>query len=74
VPQISGRNNFHHHIIHHIGLIEYWRAREIEWPQLALIAFDFLAIPAMSSEYERVFSSCGKQTTSKSSRLSGKML
>jgi hypothetical protein len=52
----------------------YWRAKEPEWPQLASMAFDFLAIPAMSSECERVFSSCAKQTTPESSRLTGRML
>jgi hypothetical protein len=57
-----------------IGLMEYWRSREHLWPQLALMAYDFLAIPAMSSECERVFSSCAKQTTPESSRLSGLML
>ena len=57
-----------------LGVMEYWRAREAEWPHLALMAFDFLSIPAMSSECERVFSSCGKQTTPESSRLSGKHL
>ena len=54
--------------------MDYWRAREHEWPQLAAMAFDFLAVPAMSSECERIFSSCAKQTTPESSRLSGKML
>ena len=38
------------------------------------MAFDFLAIPAMSSECERVFSSCAKQTTPESAQLSGDML
>ncbi len=38
------------------------------------MAFDFLAIPAMSSECERVFSSCAKETTPESSRLTGQML
>ena len=38
------------------------------------MAFDFLAVSAMLSEYERVFSSCAKQTTPESSRLSGLML
>jgi hypothetical protein len=38
------------------------------------VAYDFLCIPAMSSECERVFSSCAKQTTPESSRLSGDML
>ena len=57
-----------------MGVMEYWRSREFEWPQLASMAFDFLAIPAMSSECERVFSSCAKQTTPESSRLTGRML
>jgi hAT family C-terminal dimerisation region len=61
-------------IVQHVGLMDYWRAREHEWPQLAAMAFDFLAVPAMSSECERIFSSCAKQTTPESSRLSGKML
>ena len=57
-----------------MGVMEYWRSRESEWPQLASMAFDFLAIPPMSSECERVFSSCVKQTTPESSRLTGRML
>ena len=55
-------------------LIEYWLAREAQWPQLAKMAFDFLYIPAISLEYKRVFSSCLKQTTPYSSRLSGVLL
>lgn len=54
--------------------LKYWRDHEAEWPQLASMAFDLLAIPAMSSECERVFSSCAKQTTPESSQLSGEML
>jgi hypothetical protein len=50
-------------------IMEYWRSKEYEWPQLTSIAFDFLTVPAMSSECERVFSSCAKQTTLESSRL-----
>ena len=38
------------------------------------MAYDFLSILAMSSEYERVFSSYAKMTTSESSRLLGKSL
>jgi hypothetical protein len=57
-----------------IGVMEYWRSREREWPELALIVFDMLAIPVMLSECERVFSSCSKQTTPQSSRLSGQTL
>ena len=44
------------------------------WPNLARMAFDLLAIPAMSSECERVFSSVVKLTTVESSRLSGDLL
>jgi hypothetical protein len=54
--------------------LAYWRDKEEEWPQLAAMAFDFLAIPAMSSECERVFSSCAKLTTPESSKLSGEIL
>ena len=52
-----------------IGVIEYWRSREPQWPQLAKMAYDFLSIPAMSSECERVFSSCAKITTAEVSNL-----
>ena len=38
------------------------------------MAFDFLAIPTISSECERVFSSCSNQTTTQSSRLSSLLL
>lgn len=58
----------------YIPLMEYWRSREIEWPALSTMAFDFMAIPAMSSECERVFSSTAKQTTAESARLSGILL
>jgi hypothetical protein len=57
-----------------LGLMEYWNSREAKWPQLARMAYDFLAIPAMSSECERVFSSVSKQTTPESSRLTGELL
>jgi hypothetical protein len=60
--------------INYMGVMDYWRSRENDWPQLASMAYDFLAIPAMSSECERVFSSCAKQTTAESSSLSGLML
>lgn len=54
--------------------LQYWKAKQAQWPQLAAMAFDFLAVPAMSSECERVFSSCSKQTTQDVSRLTGEML
>ncbi len=61
-------------LISHMGLMEYWRSQESEWPQLMAMAYDFLSIPTMSSECERVFSSCVKETTLESSRLSGEIL
>jgi hypothetical protein len=57
-----------------IPVMEYWRSREQFWPQLAKMAYDFLAVPAMSAECERVFSSCAKITTAESSRLSEDIL
>ena len=60
--------------IDHLSALQYWRAKETQWPQLTSMALDFLAIPAMSSECERVFSSCAKQTTPESSSLSGELL
>ena len=38
------------------------------------IVFDFLAVPAISSECERVFLLYGKQITPESSRLIGRIL
>jgi hypothetical protein len=38
------------------------------------MAFDFMAVPAISSEYERIFFSCAKITTPESLRLLGQML
>ena len=57
-----------------LGLMEYWRLREADWPHLAAMAYDFHSILVMSSECKRVFSSCGKMTTPESSRLLGKTL
>ena len=57
-----------------LSATDYWKTRESEWPHFAAMAFDFLSILAISSEYERVFSSCGEVTTPKSSKLSGKLL
>jgi hypothetical protein len=57
-----------------LSVMDYWKAREREWPQLTAMAFDFLSIPAMSAECERVFSACSRMTTAQSSRLSGETL
>jgi hypothetical protein len=74
----SRKNHLHLYLeeppISYMGAMESWKSRERYWPELAAMAFDFLCIPAMSSECERVFSSCAKQTTPESSRLTGLML
>ena len=57
-----------------LGVMEYWKVRESEWPYLAQMAYDYLSILAMSLECERVFSSCAKLTTPESSKLLGKTL
>jgi hypothetical protein len=44
------------------------------WSELAAIAFDLMAVPAINSECERIFSSCSKITTLESGRLLGKTL
>ena len=54
--------------------MEYWRLREAQWPQLAVVVFDFLSVPAMSSECKRVFSSYGLSTTLHALKLLGESL
>lgn len=39
-----------------VAPIDYWKANKAKYPILALMAWDILSIPAMSSEVERVFS------------------
>ena len=39
-----------------IDLCAFWASCETQYPSLARMAFDILLIPAMSSEYERMFS------------------
>jgi hAT family C-terminal dimerisation region len=39
-------------------LFGYWQAQEQAFPKLSKLAYNTLAIPAMSAECERVFSSC----------------
>ena len=79
VPRASGRRDqlylyTEEPPIGYMGVMEYWRSREEQWPQLAKMAFDFLSVPAMSSECERVFSSCAKITMPQSSSLTVDML
>jgi hypothetical protein len=37
-------------------LITWWRDHQTVYPKLAQVAFDLIAVPAMSAECERVFS------------------
>ena len=57
-----------------IGLMEYQEKKALIWLELTAIAFDLMAVPTMSSECERVFSSVAKMTTPESGRLLGKTL
>jgi hypothetical protein len=45
------------------NLIEWWSSRQSEYPILASIARDYLAIPATSAFVERVFSRAGRVLT-----------
>lgn len=47
----------------------WWIQHEKDYPQLSCMALDLLAIPAMSSEVERVFSSTGMMITDRRNRL-----
>ena len=47
----------------------WWIQHQKDYPQLSRMALDLLAIPAMSSEVERVFSSTGMMVTDRRNRL-----
>ena len=47
----------------------WWVQHQQDYPQLSIIALDVLAIPAMSAEVERVFSSTGLLITARWNRL-----
>ena len=49
--------------------VTWWNNQKETFPSLHLYAFDTLAIPAMSAECERVFSSTKKLLTPERSRL-----
>lgn len=54
--------------------IQWWIAHEHIYPQLAGLAWDMLAIPAMSTECERTFSKAGYQLTPQRSQLGDDIL
>ena len=48
---------------------EWWTHNRADYPQLSVMALDILAIPAMSSEIEKVFSSSGLLLTDRRNHL-----
>jgi hypothetical protein len=55
--------------------VEYWQIKQVQWHELAAMAFDLqYSLSPISSECERVFSSCAKMTTPDSGKLLGKTL
>ena len=50
--------------------VRYWLARRKIWPQLAAMALDIYAVPAMADEPERLFSQAGDAISSRRRRLS----
>ena len=49
--------------------IQWWKDRRHTYPQLSQLAFDMLAIPAMSTECERTFSKAGYSISPRRSQL-----
>lgn len=50
--------------------IKYWLARRKIWPQLAKMALDIYAVPAMADELERLFSQAGDTLSARRRRMS----
>ncbi|KFY49456.1 hypothetical protein V495_00589 [Pseudogymnoascus sp. VKM F-4514 (FW-929)] len=51
-------------------ILKYWQSKQYQYPLIASIAKDYLAIPATSADSERVFSVGGDIITKKRNRLS----
>ncbi|PQM43529.1 hypothetical protein VC83_09656 [Pseudogymnoascus destructans] len=51
-------------------ILKYWQSKQFQYPLIASIAKDHLAIPATSADSERVFSVGGDIITKKRNRLS----
>jgi hypothetical protein len=49
-------------------VLAWWRAHQATYPVLSQMAFDILAVPAMSAEVERLFSSAGHVVTERGAR------
>ena len=51
--QSNESSNAHH-------LLQYWREKSEQWPNLATVARDVLCVPASNTSSERVFSLTGR--------------
>lgn len=51
--------------------ILWWAERVRDYPRLSIMATDYLSIPAMTAETERLFSSCGRMTTPLRNHMDG---
>ena len=51
------------------NLLHYWRFQEANYPDLVKVAYDMHSIPAMSAEFERVFSSTKLLITDRRARM-----
>lgn len=56
------------------NILEWWKINEHQFPRLARIARDYLAIPATSVPSEQVFSTSKNLITEKRNRLLGKTI
>ena len=54
---------------HDTNIYMYWKAKQYDFPIIARIARDYLAIPATLAPSERVFSQGGDVVTKKRNRL-----
>ena len=53
-----------------IDILKYWQSKQLQYPIIARIAKDHLAVPATSADSERIFSVGGDIVTKKRNRLS----
>ena len=56
------------------NILEWWKANESSYPNLAKFAQDCLSVPATSVPSEQVFSISGDMVTDKRNRLSSKTI
>lgn len=54
--------------------LQWWRDNQSTYPNLSRMAFDFFAIPAMSSECERAFSKASYTISARRSNLSQEII